>query len=372
MHQVALDRRQFLCAAACGLAAPTLLAAGSPAAMEPRRTRSADACILIWLAGGVAQNDTWDPKPFTPFRRGMRGDELLSTCRSIETAAPGVRLGAGLEEVASVLDRGCVVRAVTSGDRACAPSAASHEDSQRRLLSIEGDAIEAIGAAPPTDPSPGEATKRIPRGSRRSCFAHVVPDRVLARTALSLVAATPRGDFASSVVDAREQVKCGGRFVRAVFPYEPFRGFDTHDHGAQRTALLKRQIDRPIAELVRGLERSGLLERTLVVVASEFGRTVAPARGTSRDGADPAAPAHEIVFDDESDYGFHGHFAPCMSVVLFGGGVRRGVAVGRTAERHPMVAVEDAVGFDDLRATIASLTGGASPSGGRVVDAILA
>lgn len=314
-----LDRRQFVRAvAACGLAAPTMRARGE-AAVEGRvptgtdHPRRAEACIFIWLAGGVAANDTWAPKPFTPFRRGMPAHELLSTCGSIETAARGVWIAEGLEAVASVLDRGCILRAVAPGgaargttsddaDELAAVGAnpPTHADAQRRLLSFERDLVRRLGVTTPTLDRPAAA------------------------------------DFASSMVEARRDIERGARFVRVTFPYEPFAGFDTHDHGARRMVALKRQIDRPIAELVRGLERSALLERTLVVVASEFGRTAGPARGASR----RVAATNDIALEDESDYGFHGHFAERLSIACFGGGARRGVAI------------EDTVSIDDVGAML--------------------
>ena len=52
--------------------------------------------VLIWLPGGVAQTDTWDPKQFTPYHEGMTGDQILGTCESIPTSADGIRLGEGL------------------------------------------------------------------------------------------------------------------------------------------------------------------------------------------------------------------------------------------------------------------------------------
>jgi hypothetical protein len=74
----------------------------------------ADSCIWIWLPGGIAQTDTWDPKRFTPYVQGMKGSELLGTCESIPTAADGLRIGAGLEHMAAVMDRGCILRSLSN------------------------------------------------------------------------------------------------------------------------------------------------------------------------------------------------------------------------------------------------------------------
>ena len=70
--------------------------------------------IFIWLPGGVAQSDTWDPKRYTPFEAGMKGSELLGTCPSIDTSVDGLRLGEGLENMASVMHHGTVLRSLTN------------------------------------------------------------------------------------------------------------------------------------------------------------------------------------------------------------------------------------------------------------------
>ena len=79
------------------------LAAASAAAMatgEPRALRAntiagppkgtADACILIWMAGGMAAPETLDPKRYTPFKVGTPVDTILSTFPSIPTVLDGV------------------------------------------------------------------------------------------------------------------------------------------------------------------------------------------------------------------------------------------------------------------------------------------
>ena len=92
----------------------------------------------------------------------------------------------------------------------------------------------------------------------------------------------------------------------------PFRGFDMHENGKTRMEQMKKQIDRPIGTLIRELNERGLLERTLVVVATEFGRTIAnqPAAGTEPDGfAEKAHGASSWSIENEKMYGFHGHFS---------------------------------------------------------------
>jgi len=269
---------------------------------------TADSCILILLSGGVAQTDTWDPKEFTPFRSGMPARELLGTCPSIPTAIPGVRFGAGLEEIASVMDRGCVVRSlVTESLLAEGPEERLTHSGARHAM------IQALGIE----------RQGTPMEARHSSAQ--VPFNAQLERALRQASDGP----CTQLVELR----C-----------EPFGGFDTHEHGASRLQNLKRSIDAPIARLVRGLEARGLLDRTLVVVASEFGRTVGPARGIR---PAPLASADDWLargtIEDEAQYGFHAHFGACTAALLFGAGVPRGTVRGRSSDQHPMVAVEEPI-----------------------------
>src|SRR5438045_516712 len=91
-----------------GLRLPEALAATAVQATKPKA--SADAMILIWLPGGIAQTDTWDVKKHTPFEKGMKGAQVLGTCPSIPTAVDGIRFGAGLENMAQIMDRGTLLR----------------------------------------------------------------------------------------------------------------------------------------------------------------------------------------------------------------------------------------------------------------------
>ena len=64
----------------------------------------------------------------------------------------------------------------------------------------------------------------------------------------------------------------GTRFIEVTTEYIPFLNWDTHEKGHVGLEVMKRLVDVPIAQLVLDLEERGLLRRTLIVVASEFGR----------------------------------------------------------------------------------------------------
>ena len=49
----------------------------------------ADTCILIWMAGGMAAPDTFDPKRYLPFEKGLEVEKILSTFPAIDTNVDG-------------------------------------------------------------------------------------------------------------------------------------------------------------------------------------------------------------------------------------------------------------------------------------------
>src|ERR1035437_4961877 len=119
--KINLTRRDFIrtglaAAAGVGLSryafadAPT----SAPAKAAAQLVAKADAMIHIWLPGGMAQTDTWDPQKYTPYRAGMKGSELLGTCEPIPTSADGILLGKGLDNIASVMNRGTILRTLSS------------------------------------------------------------------------------------------------------------------------------------------------------------------------------------------------------------------------------------------------------------------
>jgi hypothetical protein len=160
--------------------------------------------------------------------------------------------------------------------------------------------------------------------------------------------------FGHGLLLARRLVEAGARFVQVEYQYGPFKGFDMHEDGQQRMVEMKKQIDSPIAQLVRDLADRGLLARTLVVVATEFGRTIAnqPKAGTEPIGFAEKQSGEDLVIAEQKMYGFHGHFSSANCLLFFGGGFKPGLVYGRTADRHPMIAVENPVRLEDVHATI--------------------
>src|SRR5690242_3715337 len=107
-----ISRRHFLWRSAAVTSAllaarePRLVASPSKPKIEP----TADTVILLWMAGGLAQTETFDPKRYTPFAAGTPSAKVLSTFPAIETAVDGIKISQGLEKIASVMDRGALIR----------------------------------------------------------------------------------------------------------------------------------------------------------------------------------------------------------------------------------------------------------------------
>src|SRR5579863_222954 len=141
------------------------------------------------------------------------------------------------------------------------------------------------------------------------------------------------GEFGRGCLIARRLVERGVRMVQL------YHG--TWDHHADILGhkFTAAQVDGPIAALVQDLKQRGLLDDTLVIVGSEFGRTPVLNLGGFRsvhNGRD-----HNI-------YGF--------TVLLAGGGVKAGLAYGATDE-FGFKVVENPMHVNDLHATILYLLG---------------
>jgi hypothetical protein len=149
---------------------------------------------------------------------------------------------------------------------------------------------------------------------------------------LALYGASPgKVSFANNCLLARRLVQRG---VRLIELYDS--DWDHHGSIDKRLPEKCRDIDQPIAALLQDLERHGLLEETLVVWASEFGRTPL----SQGDRAEPGRDHHKDAF----------------TAWLAGGGVRGGVSHGVTDD-FGMDIAESPVHVHDLNATILHLLG---------------
>ncbi|HEY7310838.1 MAG TPA: DUF1501 domain-containing protein [Gemmataceae bacterium] len=141
-------------------------------------------------------------------------------------------------------------------------------------------------------------------------------------------------DFGTRCLLARRLVERGVRFVQLYSGGGPLiTQWDAHDDINANHEKMCGHVDRPIAALLTDLKQRGLLDETLVVWASEFGRTPMSQGGKGR---------------DHNPYGF--------TMWLAGGGVKGGQAIGDTDE-FGLRAVEDRISVNDFHATILHLLG---------------
>src|SRR5262245_40719011 len=96
-----MTRRDYI--QALGASALAALSMREPrlVAEEPVRhpPATADACILLWMAGGMASPETFDPKRYTPFEVGVPAERILCTFPSIDTAVDNIKISEGLEHI---------------------------------------------------------------------------------------------------------------------------------------------------------------------------------------------------------------------------------------------------------------------------------
>ena len=141
--------------------------------------------------------------------------------------------------------------------------------------------------------------------------------------------------FANNCLLARRLVERGVRFVQ-LFD----QGWDHHGSVFTRLPTKCKQVDRPIAALLTDLKRRGMLDETLVIWSSEFGRT-------------PMAQADDGL-GNRTRAG-RDHHRQAFAVWMAGGGAKPGV-FGRTDELG-YAAVEDPLHVHDFNATILHLLG---------------
>ncbi len=397
---------------------------------------SADSVILIWMAGGMAHTETFDPKRYAPFEKGMQTDSLLSTFPSHETVLDGINFSEGLQEIGSVMDRGTLLRSYRAADlgfilhtrhqyhwHTCYEPPQSVQpphigawmakelgpknavippfiDIGQRFTVGEGEELKAFHSAgflgseygpfiipdpregldavrPPAGMTPErferrnqvfkEMIKRGPMGESGSDYQQESLLRSMERAYGLLKSPEAKafdlnlepqdsydsyntGRFGLGCLLAKRLVEAGSRFISVTTEYEPFIGWDTHENGHTRLVDMKATIDRPIAQLIKDLDESGHLDKTMVILASEF----------SRDALQEGRPGQKVkdqvdvpdTLDDIKQYGMHRHFTDGCSMLFFGGGIKRGHVHGETASERPCKAITEPVLIDQVHQTI--------------------
>ena len=99
-----------------------------------------------------------------------------------------------------------------------------------------------------------------------------------------------------------------------------------------------------------------MLDRTLVIVASEFSRDMIMEGGPGSTAKDQSRARTDFI-KEKKHYGLHRHFTGGSSVLTFGGGMKKGALYGATADERPCIAVKDPVTIEDMHATIFTAMG---------------
>lgn len=286
----AISRRDFLRAGTAGVVGLGGFHAGQPAWANAVGARC-DSVILLWMQGGVSHLDTFDPKPDAPV-------ETRGPFKAIGTNVPGIQLCEHLPRLARIADKIAFIRSMSHAEGA-------HERARSQMLSgwqwLRGISPSSAG---------------LSRRGRSTVFnLDAEPARIW----------EAYGDtsLGRKCLTARRLVEAGARFVTVEE--------DGWDHHFRVFDALKNRLpvfDRAVSALIGDLAGRGLLDRTMLVFATEFGRS-------SRINNEAGREHHESVF----------------SCFLAGGGIRGGQVIGASDARGELPA-ERAVSPEDFVRTV--------------------
>ncbi|HEY6167679.1 MAG TPA: DUF1501 domain-containing protein [Verrucomicrobiae bacterium] len=208
---------------------------------------------------------------------------------------------------------------------------------RRRVL----DTVQELNQAQLADVGDPEIATRISQYEMAFRMQTSVPELMdIAKESpatLRMYGAKPgKASFANNCLLARRLIERGVRLVQ-LFDSD----WDHHSSLSTRLPVKCRDVDQPMAALVKDLKQRGLLDDTLVIWGGEFGRTPL-AQGISGDG--------------ESTKPGRDHHKDAYTMWLAGGGVKGGVSYGRTDE-FGFNPVENPVHVHDLNATVLHLLG---------------
>lgn len=435
-----LNRREFL--KKTSAAALAAMAVGAPmtgllsSCNRNRIASKADSVILLYMSGGMAHTETFDPKRYTPFTKGMQANDVLSTFKSVPTILDGVNFSEGLESIGQVMDKGTLIRSYVAADmghilhtrhqyhwHTCYeppqsvtvphmgawiakelgpinPVIPAFIDIGQRFNVGEGEELKAFHSAgflgnefgPFLIPDPsaglesvqppvGMSTNRFesrnqlyqdlisksPMGEHGSDYQKESLKRSMEQAYRLLnspeakafdLSQEPKesydiyntGRFGLGCLMARRLVEEGARFISVTTEYVPFLGWDTHDNGHTRLKEMKKMIDGPVAQLLKDLDQSGRLDRTLVILASEFSRDMMV------EGRPDAKVKEQVdqpdVIHELRHYGMHRHFTDGCSMLMFGGGIKKGHVYGKTSDERPCKTIEKPLKIDQVHQTV--------------------
>lgn len=317
-----VTRRQVLGGLAggllCGMAGP-----GTPAraAGAPRRL------IYLFLSGGASQLETWDPKP------GMATGGPFGAVR---TSVPGVQVSELLPSLARQMHHLALVRSVNStafgaehlGEGVLTGRVPQPERRYPTLAEIAASQLPVTGSALPSyvelqstdafryesqaleSPLGAGAQPLLVTAGQFAAGARGPEELLAVRELLATRKLADRERAAYGESDLGRHCLQARRLVEGGVPVVKIRHtwWDTHAEHFDSHRRLTAELDLALSALLQDLADRGLLESTLVVVASEFGRSPQLNRHGGRD-----------------------HWPQAWSVALAGAGLRGGTVVGRTS-----------------------------------------
>lgn len=409
-----IRRRGFLrVGSLAGLSLPQLLRLQAVSAAEtsagPALPGKDINCIFIFIIGGMAHQDLWDPKPDAPAE--IRGD-----FNPIQTAVPGIQVTDILPHVARVTDKLAILRGLTHGDpdhtagyhvmmTGAHPGTGGNFNRNKHdnnvhpsLGSMVAKAGESNGALPPyisvpnflnsggpaflgasyapfvieSDPAAPDFSVRdivLPEGivSERSVrrqlalreinrferdveriSKHVQAADIFQEKAYNLMTSQKAKEAfdISRESDATRQAygmtslgQCcllGRRLVEAGCRFVSIENghWDTHRKNTMSLReLLVPALDKGLAALLSDLQQRGMLDKTLVVLTTEFGRT----------------PRINVMAGRD-------HWPQAFSIVMAGAGIRPGQVIGATDAQAAFVT-DRPVTPPDMAATVLQTLG---------------
>jgi len=357
-------------------------------AQAPKGRGTAEHVILFWNSGGMSHLDTWDPKP---------GRKVQGQFAPIKTSVPGMEISEIFPQLAKEMHNASLIRSIrgTNGDHGRAQyelqtgfnqtpnivhpglgSLVVHEREQLgdlpAFISVSGQPSRAgylgqqceayyVGRPGEKDPylafpegihhTRGQKRLEIlakmnARTSERLGADEMKAAEIALKNAVELmespalkafeldeekpatIARYGDTEFGRGALLARRLVEKGVRFVQV-----NRGGFDNHGNIFDAMRNHGNTMDPALASLLSDLKANGLLQKTLVVVLSEFGRTPRINDGGGRD-----------------------HWARCFSCMMAGGGIKGGNIVGASDE-DGMDPAERPVKVHDLHASICHALG---------------
>jgi uncharacterized protein (DUF1501 family) len=358
-------------------------------ALFAQPAKSPKACILLWMAGGPSQLDTFDPKP---------GTDTGGEFKAISTSVAGIQISEHLPLLAREMKDVSIIRSMNSKegnhDRArffvhtgyapagvtqypsfgsiVAKELVSKSDQLPAYVSINGPGISSgilgVNFAPfvirdslrPLDHLEYSDSVDAERFNERlsllkkmndpfnanHSFEELNEKDIITQRAVDLMRSpaltafnirkeksTTRemygnSKFGTGCLIARRLVQNGSRFVEVEMD-----GWDTHVQNFSRTKELCQELDPAFSSLIRDLRENGLLETTLVLWMGEFGRTPIINAQAGRD-----------------------HWPRAWTAVVAGCGIKGGQVIG-TTDAKGMEISNQPVSVPDFYATLCKCLG---------------